>query len=173
MCSSDLLLNLNNGGDVILNQFKGGVLTPDFSAGATFRTRYVRVSAAMNHMGTSWKEVGAVNQFTRYITGTIVGSIPLSDGRSQFEPYLNYRRFLNVDQIIDAGLFYNFDNIVLFGLGARNFKLASASLGLTIRKGIFIGFSREQLFGNIARYLGSTNEVVVKLQMPDQGNFFG
>ena len=169
----DDLLSLNTGGDLILNQYKGGVVTPDFSAGVTFRTRYVRVGAAMNHMGTSWKEVGAINQFTKYLTGTVIGTIPLSDGRSQFEPYLNYRRFINVDQIVDVGLFYNFDDVLILGLGARNFKLASASVGLTVRKGIFVGYSREQLFGNIGHYLGSTNEVIVRMQLPDQGSFRG
>lgn len=168
----DLLL-LNNGNDVILNQYKGGLIVPDFSTGLMLRTQYLRVSAAVNHLSTSWNEKGAVNLFTRYVSGSVLGAIPMSDGRSYIEPYINYRSYFNVDQIIDIGTFYNYDEILLVGLGVRNLKLASLSVGLTVRNGLFVGYSREQLFGNIGLYLGSTNEVVVKLQMPGRGIFVG
>jgi len=165
---SDDLFNQNNGSDLILNQYIGGLITPDFSAGATLKTKFFKLSAAMNHLSTSWNETGAVNQFTRYLTTSLVGFLPLKDGRSRLEPYLNYRKFFNVDQILDVGLYYNFHSKVTVGLGARNFKVASASVGATPLPGIFIGYSREQIFGPIGRYLGSTNEVIFRASLPEK-----
>jgi type IX secretion system PorP/SprF family membrane protein len=162
---SDELLNQNNGRDVIINQFKAGGVTPDISAGVTFRTRFFNARAAINHLSTSWNEAGAVNQFTRYFTASLVGLIPMADGVSRFEPYLNYRNYFRLDQIVDLGLYYNHNRAVIFGLGARNFKMASVSIGTMPLNGIFIGYSREQAFGSIGRYLGSTNEVIVRANL--------
>lgn len=166
----DELLNQNNGSDVIINKYQAGVVTPDLSAGTTLRTKFFNVSVAVNHLSTSWNETGAVNEFTRYFTGSIVGLLPLKDGRSRFEPYVNYRKFFQTDQILDVGLYYNHNRMLLFGLGSRNFRMASASIGLMPLPGTFIGYSREQIFGSIGRYLGSTNEVIFRVHIRGQNS---
>jgi len=171
---SDELLNQNNGRDVVLNQFKSGVVTPDLSAGATLRTRFFHARMAVNHLSTSWNETGAVNQFTRYFTASLVGLIPMADGVSRIEPYLNYRNYFRLDQILDVGLYYNYNRTVLLGFGSRNFKTASISIGTMPLNGIFIGYSREQVFGSIGRYLGSTNEVILRANLNNYGkNSYG
>lgn len=153
----------------------GDIQAFDFSFGLNFKSRFFQIGIAANRLGSEWLQDSA--SFTSFYTGYAQGMIPLRGGLDLLEPYAAYRKLSPINNSIDLGLFYTFNNRIIGGIGLRNTQatrfdensinksgqIINTSLGFKITKNLMIGYSREMVMGNVGGYVGAANEFVLRV----------
>ncbi len=153
----------------------GDIQAFDFSFGLNFKSRLFQVGIAANRLGSEWLQDSA--SFTSYYTGYAQGMIPLRGGQDLLEPYVAYRKLSPINNSIDLGVFYTFNNRIMGGVGIRNTQatkfdensinksgqILNTSIGFKITKNLMVGYSREMVMGNVGGYVGAANEFVVRM----------
>ncbi|NJM26063.1 MAG: PorP/SprF family type IX secretion system membrane protein [Bacteroidia bacterium] len=73
----------------------GDVNDIDFSFGANFQTRLIKVGVAANRLATAWIKDDSASVLSSYYSGYVQGMIPLREGKDLLEPYVAFRNSLN------------------------------------------------------------------------------
>ncbi len=153
----------------------GDIQAFDFSFGLNFKSRLFQLGVAANRLGSEWLKDSA--SFTSYYSAYAQGMIPLRGGDDMLEPYVAYRKLSPINNTIDIGLFYTYNNRFIGGVGLRNTQaikfddntpnksgqILNASLGFKITNNLMIGYSREMVMGNVGGYVGAANEFVLRM----------
>lgn len=153
----------------------GDIQAFDFSFGLNFKSRLFQLGIAANRLGSEWLQDSA--SFTSYYSAYAQGTFPLRGGADLLEPYVAYRKLSPINNTIDIGLFYTYNNRFIGGVGLRNSQatkfdensnnisgqILNASLGFKITNNLMIGYSREMVMGNIGGYVGAANEFVIRM----------
>jgi len=160
----------NDGTDVILNRYSGGVAQPDFSFGMAYQNRVLKLGVSANRLYTAWFEKDSTRTLTNYYSGFLQGTIPLEGARSVIEPYIAYRKFSESNNVLDIGVYFIYDNKLTAGVATRSGNILNATLGYKITKNLMVGYSRETIMGSLGGYTGSSNEFVLRLDFADRAN---
>lgn len=160
----------NDGSDLILNRYSDGVAQPDFSFGMAYQNAFLKMGLSANRLYTAWFEKDSTQNLANYYSGFLQGTIRVQDGRGVIEPYVAYRKLSETSNILDLGVYYNYDNKLTTGLATRSGSILSATLGYKITKNLLVGYSREMIMGSIGGYTGSSNEFVLRLDFADRAD---
>lgn len=139
----------------------------DFSFGMLYHSRFVKIGLAANRLATAWIKPEEDFILTNYYSGFIQGMIPLRAGQDVLEPYFAYRKFSETNDAFDVGLYYTYDDMLMAGAGFRKGSIASLSAAFRLNKKLMLGYSHELLFGDVARHLGSANEITIRLDFKE------
>jgi type IX secretion system PorP/SprF family membrane protein len=144
----------------------GGVKKYDFSFGTHFQNRFLKAGVAANRLSSTWIEDSAAiaNHFSSFVQGLI----PLRGGEDLLEPYVAFRKLSDVTNIIDAGLFYTYNNRITIGASYRSGGIISGTIAFKLSKYLMLGYSRETISGNVGGYVGSANEYTVRYDFNDE-----
>ena len=140
----------------------------DVSFGMNFQNRFIRVGVAANRLATTWvnKENPALG--SGFFSGTVHGIIPIG-ADDVLEPYMAFRKFSEINDMYDVGLYYTLRNKFIFGAASRNKiggggnTILNGTLGFKPTKNILLGYSYEIITGGVGNYAGATNEFTLRL----------
>ncbi len=139
----------------------------DFSFGMLFHNRFVKVGFAANRLATAWIKSEDDFILTNFYSGFVQGMIPLRGGQDLLEPYFAYRKFSETNDAYDVGLYYTYNDMLMGGVGFRKGSIAILSAAFRLNKKLMLGYSHELLFGDVARHLGSANEITLRLDFKE------
>jgi hypothetical protein len=160
--------NPNNGtSDPVIEDIRSGRLNEyDFSFGMMFQNRFVKAGAAMNRLASTWLEEAP--SLSQYYSAYVQGLIPLRGGEDLLEPYVAYRQLSQVNNMLDVGLFYTFNNRIIAGAAWRTGSVVSGTVAVRPSKFLTVGYSHEILTGNVGGFVGSANEITLRLDFNDE-----
>jgi type IX secretion system PorP/SprF family membrane protein len=144
----------------------GGIKKYDFSFGTHYQNRFLKAGVAMNRLASTWIDKNST--ISNYFSSFVQGLIPLRGGEDLLEPYIAYRKLSDVNEIIDAGLFYTYNNRITIGASYRSGGIVSATLALRLSKYLMVGYSRETFTGNIGGFVGGANEYTIRYDFNDE-----
>jgi len=153
--------------DPVLGQLQNGSPVYDFSFGAHYQNRYFKAGLALNRLSTAWIKKETSN-LTNYYSGYAQGLIPLRDGLDIIEPMVSFRRLSQTNQTLDLGLFYTYNNQVTAGASLRSGKVASGTMAYRFNKRLLVGYSREMILSGFGGFVGSANEITLRLDFNDE-----
>ena len=153
--------------DPVLNQLQSGDPTYDFSFGANYQTRYLKAGFALNRLSTSWINKETSN-LSNYYSGYVSGMIPMRGGDDMLEPYAAFRKFSDTNNTWDLGLYYTYNDKIIAGAAMRKGSVMNGTLGYKISKYLLVGYSREMIMSGIGGYVGSANEITLRLDFNDE-----
>ncbi len=153
--------------DPVLSQLQSGDPTFDFSFGANYQTRYLKAGFALNRLSTSWINKETSN-LSNYYSGYVSGMIPMRGGDDMLEPYAAFRKFSDTNNTWDLGLYYTYNDKVIAGAALRKGSVVNGTLGFKISKYLMVGYSREMIMSNVGGYVGSANEITLRLDFNDE-----
>lgn len=149
---------------------------PDFSAGMMFQNRFVKAGFAINRLSSTWLQSKENKTLTNFYSGSLQGMIPLRGGDDLLEPYFAFQKFSGSNNTYNLGLYYTFNNKVLFGSAVRSVvatnlagtatsspnNLINFTLGYHLSKYLLVGYSRETIMGGVGGFVGSSNEITLR-----------
>jgi type IX secretion system PorP/SprF family membrane protein len=153
--------------DPVLNQLQSGDPTFDFSFGANYQTRYLKAGFALNRLSTSWINKETSN-LSNYYSGYVSGMIPMRGGDDMLEPYAAFRKFSDTNNTWDLGLYYTYNDKIIAGAALRKGSVVNGTLGFKISKYLLVGYSREMITSSLGGYVGSANEITLRLDFNDE-----
>jgi type IX secretion system PorP/SprF family membrane protein len=143
-----------------------GVKKYDFSFGTHFQNRFLKAGIAANRLSSTWIEDSAA--ITNHFSSFVQGLIPIRGGEDMLEPYVAFRKLSDVNEMIDFGLFYTYNNRITIGASYRSGGIISATLAFRFSKYLMVGYSRETITGNVGGYVGSANEYAIRYDFNDE-----
>jgi type IX secretion system PorP/SprF family membrane protein len=143
-----------------------GIKKYDFSFGTHYQNRFMKAGIAANRLASTWLEDTAA--ITNFYSSFVQGIIPVRGGEDVIEPYVAYRKLSGVNEIIDVGLFYTFNNKITFGASYRSGGIISATLAFRVSKYVLAGYSRETISGGVGGYIGAANEYTIRYDFNDE-----
>jgi type IX secretion system PorP/SprF family membrane protein len=153
--------------DPVLTQLQNAGPTYDFSFGANYQTRYLKAGFALNRLSTSWIKKETSN-LSNYYSGYVSGMIPVRGGDDMLEPYAAFRKFSDTNNTWDLGLYYTYNDKIIAGAALRKGSVVNGTLGFKISKYLLVGYSREMIMSSIGGYVGSANEITLRLDFNDE-----
>ena len=148
------LINFNN-----LNKL-------DFSFGANFRSNFFQFGASANRLLTLLRSEEDFSQsdlaFREFFTAYAVGFLPVASGRDLVELRGNYRRLLNEKNLIDLGVFYEYNRQFMLGFTYRSNSSIHAAASITLMNNLTIGYARELVVGEFSGQLGASDEITLR-----------
>jgi type IX secretion system PorP/SprF family membrane protein len=153
--------------DPVLTQLQNAGPTYDFSFGANYQTRYLKAGFALNRLSTSWIKKETSN-LSNYYSGYVSGMIPVRGGDDMLEPYAAFRKFSDTNNTWDLGLYYTYNDKIIAGAALRKGSVVNGTLGFKISKYLLVGYSRETIMSSIGGYVGSANEITLRLDFNDE-----
>jgi type IX secretion system PorP/SprF family membrane protein len=144
----------------------GGVKKYDFSFGTHFQNRFIKAGVAANRLSSTWLEDSAA--FSNYFSSFIQGLIPVRGGEDMIEPYVAFRKLSDLNQIVDIGVFYTYNNRITLGASYRSGGIISGTIAFRLSKYLMVGYSRETISGNVGGYVGSANEYTIRYDFNDE-----
>jgi type IX secretion system PorP/SprF family membrane protein len=153
--------------DILLQDNQGPVSRFDFSFGMNYKSKYVELGAAANRITDLIGIVDSTRQFPAFYSAFIDFNIPLMNERDVLEPIVYLRNQSNGKYQVDAGLYYTLNNRLTVGGSYRTGGAASLTGAFRISKGVYVGYSREFLSGNLGSSLGSSNEFTLRFDFKD------
>ncbi len=155
--------------DEILNNLRNGKNnSADFSFGTSFTNQYVKLGFALNRLGTAWLKPDSTKLLANFYSGFAQGLIRLRNDQDLFEPYIAYRKFSETNSTWDAGVFYTYNNKIGAGAAARKGGVFNFTLAYHLSKYLMVGYSREMLLGGLGGFVGSSNEITLRLDFNNQ-----
>lgn len=160
-----------------LNNVVGDVTDPlimeresnfDFSFGVNYQHRYFKVGVAANRLATNLLVNDDASILSEYYSGYAAGLIPLRGGEDILEPTFTFRKFSDINEVWDAGLYYTYNNLLLIGGSMRKGDIINATVGLKFAKKIFVGYSHEVMNGNLGSDVGSSTELTLRFDFNDR-----
>lgn len=146
-----------------LERLRNGIRDYDFSFGAHFQNRYLKIGMASNRLATSWIKNDAQNILSGYFSVFAQGLLPLRNKEDLLEPYIAYRKLSGVSNILDLGIYYTYNNKITAGAAFRSRSVLSATLAFRLSEHLLLGYSREMITGNVAGFVGAANEFTIRL----------
>jgi type IX secretion system PorP/SprF family membrane protein len=147
---------------------QSGIKDYDFSFGVHFQNRYLKTGFAANRLATTWIKDESKAVLSNYFSVFAQGLIPLRANQDLLEPYIAYRKLSQLNNTLDFGLYYTYNNKLTAGAAMRSGQVLSATLGFRISKYVMIGYSREMILGNVGGFVGSANEFTVRFDFNDE-----
>ncbi|RAV97786.1 PorP/SprF family type IX secretion system membrane protein [Pseudochryseolinea flava] len=138
----------------------------DYSFGIHYQNRFVKAGIAANRLSSTWLKEEA--SLSNYYSSFIQGLIPIRGGEDLLEPYVAYRKLSNVNNTVDAGLFYTYNNLITLGGSWRTGGVASGTLAVRPSKYILLGYSYETIMGNVGGFVGAANEITIRFDFNDE-----
>jgi len=155
--------------DVGYNNFKqNGINDYDFSFGMHFQNRYVKVGVASNRLATTWIKDKSKAVLSNYYSAFVQGLIPMRRAEDLLEPYVAYRKLSPVNNTLDLGLYYTYNNKITLGAAMRSGKVMSGTLAFRLSKYLMLGYSREMIIGNVGGFIGAANEFTLRFDFNDE-----
>lgn len=134
----------------------------DFSFGLNYSHKYFKAGAAMNRLATNLEITNSANVLSEFYSGYAAGLIPIRGGIDILEPTFTFRKFSDVNDAWDAGLYYTYNAMVLVGGSYRKGDILSLTTGFHINKKLLLGYSYEMVNNNLGSDLGATNELTIR-----------
>jgi type IX secretion system PorP/SprF family membrane protein len=139
----------------------------DFSFGMSYQSKYVKVGAAANRISTLVGITDSSQQFPAFYSGFVNFTVPLAGDRDVLEPLVYLRNLSNGKYQFDAGLYYTFNGRITVGGSYRTGGATSLTGAFRLGKGIYLGYSREMLAGNLGSSIGASNEFTIRFDFKD------
>ncbi len=133
----------------------------DFSFGMHFQNRYLKGGIAANRLASTWK-VDSVKNLTNFYSSFVQGLIPIRGGEDLLEPYVAFRKMSDVNNTLDLGLFYTYNDKITAGVAMRSGKVLSATLAFRPSKYLMVGLSRESITSNVGGFVGAAYEFTIR-----------
>lgn len=153
--------------DALIAEDQSSLSKVDFSFGMSFSSKYFRVGASANRISSLIGIVDSLQQFPAFYSGFVNIMLPLAGDRDVLEPLVYVRNLSNGKFQVDAGLYYTYNNRVTLGGAYRTGGAASLTGAFGLGKGIYLGYSREILSGNLGTSLGASNEFTLRFDFRD------
>jgi type IX secretion system PorP/SprF family membrane protein len=157
--------------DDLLNGNQPNANNVDFSFGLSYSSKYVKLGASANRLGSLVGLNDSTSQFSQFYSSFLNFTFPLAGDRDLIEPIIYYRKFANGTNQIDAGLYYTYKEIVTFGGSYRTGGAVGLTAAVRINKNILFGYSREVLSGNFTKAVGASNEFTLRLDFRDHNYY--
>ena len=154
--------------DEELNTLANGIKDYDFSFGLNYQSRLFKAGLSANRLATAWLKNDTEAVLSSYYSGYIQGMIPLRGGSDLLEPYVAFRKFSETNDTYDVGLYYTYNNRIMAGAAMRRGSVFNATLGFKLSKYFMVGYSREMILNNIGGFVGSANEITLRLDFNSQ-----
>jgi type IX secretion system PorP/SprF family membrane protein len=149
---------------VAINQ--GKINHYDYSFGIHYQNRFLKAGIAANRLASTWLKEEAT--LSNYYSSFVQGLIPIRGGEDLLEPYVAYRKLSNVNNTVDVGLFYTYNNVITLGGAWRTGGVVSGTVALRPSKYILIGYSYETIMGNVGGFVGAANEITLRFDFNDE-----
>lgn len=139
---------------------QGRVNHYDYSFGLHFQNRFLKAGVAANRLSSTWLKEEA--SLSNYYSSFVQGLIPLRGGEDLLEPYVAYRKLSSVNNTIDAGLFYTYNNLLTVGGAWRSGGVVAGTIAIRPSKYLQLGYSREIITGNVGGFVGAASEFTLR-----------
>ncbi|ELR72238.1 hypothetical protein C900_01792 [Fulvivirga imtechensis AK7] len=140
----------------------------DFSFGINYQHRYFKIGAAANRLATNLLVNDNASILSEYYSGYAAGLIPIRGGDDILEPTFTFRKFSDVNETWDAGIYYTYNNLFLLGGSMRQGDIINLTAGIKIAKKVLLGYSHEMMNGNLGSDVGSSSEITLRLDFNDR-----
>jgi len=134
----------------------------DFSFGMNYSHKYFKGGIAVNRLATNLELTSKAGILSEFYSGYAAGMIPLRNGLDILEPTFTFRKFSDVSDAWDIGLFYTYNNMILAGASWRKGDILSLTAGFQINKKLLLGYSYELVNNNFGSDLGATSELTIR-----------
>ncbi len=134
----------------------------DFSFGMNYSHKYFKGGIAVNRLATNLELTNKAGILSEFYSGYVAGMIPIRKGLDILEPTFTFRKFSDVSNAWDAGLYYTYNNMILIGGSWRKGDILSMTAGFQINKKLLLGYSYELVNNNIGNDLGATSELTIR-----------
>jgi type IX secretion system PorP/SprF family membrane protein len=141
---------------------KGRSNNMDFSFGMHFQNRYFKGGIAANRLASNWKTDTTTLSLTNYYSSFVQGLIPIRGGEDLLEPYVAFRKMSDVNNTLDLGLFYTYNDKITAGVSMRSGQVLSATLAFRPSKYLMVGVSRESITSNVGGFVGAAYEFTLR-----------
>ncbi|MCA4897373.1 MAG: PorP/SprF family type IX secretion system membrane protein [Bacteroidota bacterium] len=155
-------------GDATYERFQNNTGKPDFSFGMMYQNRFFRMGGSVNRLATAWLEPSDKRTLSNYYTTFAQGMIPVRDGQDLLEPYVAYRKFSEINDTFDAGIYYTYNNLITAGAAMRAGNVANFTIAVRPSKYLLVGYSNEIITTPIGGFVGSSNEFTIRYDFNDQ-----
>ena len=157
--------------DDLLNQNQPNANSVDFSFGLSYNTKYFKIGASANRLGSLVGLSDTTSQFSQFYASFLNFTLPVAGDRDVIEPIVYYRKFANGSNQIDAGLYYTFKDMLTLGGSYRTGGAVGLTGAFRIKKNILLGYSREVLSGDFTKSVGASNEFTLRLDFRDHNYY--
>lgn len=134
----------------------------DFSFGMNYSHKYFKGGVAVNRLATNLELTNKAGILSNFYSGYVAGMIPIRSGLDLLEPTFTFRKFSDVNDAWDAGLYYTYNNMILVGGSWRKGDILSLTGGFQINKKLLLGYSYEFVNNNLGNDLGATSELTLR-----------
>jgi len=155
-------INVIDENDVVISNLLGESKSYfDFSFGLDYRSKYFSIGGAYNRLSSSFIVDESKSFLQDYITGYLDVTLPVSGKRDLFEPMVTYRKISADDGLIDAGLYYTYNDLLMVGGAYGNNGAWNVQAGVQFSK-FYLGYVYENFSGKTNKDLGSNNEIIFR-----------
>ena len=146
----------------------------DFGFGFTLSLQQFQLGASSVRFTNmlSSEESPVKDYFPTMFTGFASYKILFANEGSWLEPRVNYRYVDNQSNIIDAGLYFTYNNLITAGASYRNNSTISVGLGVHLQN-FTIAYSRQSLSSEYSSDLGGSDEITLRFTFNENLNFYG
>jgi type IX secretion system PorP/SprF family membrane protein len=134
----------------------------DFSFGMHFQNRYLKGGIAANRLASNWKTDTTSLSLTNFYSSFVQGLIPIRGGEDLLEPYVAFRKMSDINNTLDLGLFYTYNDKITAGVSMRSGKVLGATLAFRPSKYLMLGVSRESITSNVGGFVGAAYEFTLR-----------
>ncbi|HEY3402564.1 MAG TPA: PorP/SprF family type IX secretion system membrane protein [Ohtaekwangia sp.] len=145
---------------------QGRMNTYDFSFGMLYQNRFMKAGISANRLANAWIEEQPT--LSNYYSAFAQGLIPVRGGEDLLEPYVAYRKLSEVNNTLDLGLFYTYNNVITAGASWRSGGVVGGTVAVRPTKFILVGYSHEIITGNVGGFVGSANEITLRLDFKNE-----
>jgi len=157
--------------DDLLNGNQPNANGVDFSFGLNYSSKYFKVGASANRLGSLVGLSDSTSQFSQFYSAFVNFTLPLAGERDLLEPIVYLRKFANGTHQIDGGLYYTYNDVLTLGGSYRTGGAIGLTAAVRIKKNLLIGYSREMLSGDFSKSLGASNEFTLRLDFRDHNYY--
>jgi type IX secretion system PorP/SprF family membrane protein len=155
--------------DPVYNNIVNNSGKPDVSFGLLYQNRFFKAGVSANRLITAWFEPSQTKLLSNYYTSFLQGSIPIREGQDLLEPYLAYRKFSEINDTFDAGLYYTYNNKITAGAAVRAGNVLNFTLGYRLNQYLMVGYSNELITSqSVGGFVGTSNEFTIRYDFNDQ-----
>lgn len=140
----------------------------DFSFGVNYQHKFFKAGMAVNRLATNLEITKNAGLLSEFYSGYVAGMLPLRGDADLLEPTFTFRKFSDVNDAWDIGLFYTYDAKILVGASYRKGDILSLTGGFHINKKLLLGYSYEMVNNNFGSDLGATSEITVRFDFNER-----
>ena len=140
----------------------------DFSFGVNYQHKFFKAGAAVNRLATNLQITKNAGLLSEYYSGYVAGMLPLRGDEDLIEPTFTFRKFSDVSNVWDIGLYYTYDAKILVGAAYRKGDILSLTGGFQINKKLLLGYSYEMVNTPLRGDLGATSEITIRFDFNER-----